>query len=73
DDDAAQDKRLIRKIIMTMELSSLKPDQLRANNNIIARLSLRQPQQDSQRALAEANSATDHKLLNPKRDVPQLL
>ncbi|MGS0948279.1 DEAD/DEAH box helicase, partial [Escherichia coli] len=58
---------------MTMDLSSLKPDQLRAINNIIGRLSLRQPQQDSLRALAVAISASEHKLLNPKRDVPELL
>lgn len=58
---------------MTMDLSSLKPDQLRAINNVIGRLSLRQPQQDSLRALAVAISASEHKLLNPKRDVPELL
>ncbi|EWH10107.1 hypothetical protein DS2_09182, partial [Catenovulum agarivorans DS-2] len=37
------------------------------------RLSLRQPQQDSLRALAVAISASEHKLLNPQRDVPELL
>ncbi len=58
---------------MTMDLSSLKPDQLRAINNVIGRLSLRQPQQDSLRALAVAISASEQKLLNPKRDVPELL
>ncbi|MFS1906227.1 DEAD/DEAH box helicase [Vibrio lentus] len=58
---------------MTMDLSSLKPDQLRAINNVIGRLSLRQPQQDSLRALAMAISASEHKLLNPKRDVMELL
>ncbi|MEF1300883.1 DEAD/DEAH box helicase family protein, partial [Vibrio owensii] len=60
-------------IIMTMDLSSLKPEQLRAINNVIGRLSLRQPQQDSLRALAVAISASEHKLLNPQRDVPELL
>ncbi|HFT1484132.1 TPA: DEAD/DEAH box helicase family protein [Providencia stuartii] len=58
---------------MTMDLSNLKPEQLRAINNVIGRLSLRQPQQDSLRALAVAISASEHKLLNPKRDVPELL
>lgn len=58
---------------MTMDLSSLQPEQLRAINNVIGRLSLRQPQQDSLRALAMAISASEHKLLNPKRDVPELL
>lgn len=58
---------------MTMDLSNLKPEQLRAINNVIGRLSLRQPQQDSLRALAVAISASKHKLLNPKRDVPELL
>ncbi|WP_351125204.1 DEAD/DEAH box helicase family protein, partial [Shewanella sp. T24-MNA-CIBAN-0130] len=36
-------------------------------------LSLRQPQQDSLRALAVAISASEKELLNPKRDLPRLL
>ncbi|HFI9760034.1 DEAD/DEAH box helicase family protein [Vibrio parahaemolyticus] len=58
---------------MTMDLSSLKPEQIRAINNVIGRLSLRQPQQDSLRALAVAISTSENKLLDPKRDVPELL
>ncbi|HBH7907870.1 TPA: DEAD/DEAH box helicase family protein [Vibrio parahaemolyticus] len=56
-----------------MDLSSLKPEQIRAINNVIGRLSLRQPQQDSLRALAVAISTSENKLLDPKRDVPELL
>lgn len=40
---------------------------------ILLAVCLRQPQQDSLRALAVAISASEHKLLNPKRDVPELL
>ena len=52
---------------MTMDLSSLKPDQLRAINNIIGRLSLRQPQQDSLRALAVAILSLIHISSSTKR------
>lgn len=58
---------------MKMDLSSLKPEQLRAINNVIGRLSLRQPQQDSLHALAVAIAVSEHKLLDPKRDLPELL
>lgn len=56
-----------------MNISKLKPEQLRAINNVIGRLSLRQPQQDSLRALATAITASENKLLDPKRDLPDLL
>ncbi|EKN5918711.1 TPA: DEAD/DEAH box helicase [Yersinia enterocolitica] len=56
-----------------MDISKLKPEQLRAINNVIGRLSLRQPQQDSLRALAIAIAASENKLLDPKRDLPVLL
>lgn len=56
-----------------MNISKIKPEQLRAINNLIGRLSLRQPQQDSLRALATAIAASENKLLDPKRDLPDLL
>ena len=58
---------------MIMDLSSLKPEQLRSINDVISRLSLRKPQQDSIRALAVAVAASEHKLLEPSRDLPEVL
>lgn len=57
---------------MTMDLSSLNPTNY-VPLIILLAVCLRQPQQDSLRALAVAISASEHKLLNPKRDVPELL
>ncbi|MBA2058251.1 DEAD/DEAH box helicase family protein [Psychrobacter cryohalolentis] len=58
---------------MTIDISSLKPEQSYAINNVIGRLSLRKPQQDSLHALAVAIAASEHKILDPKRDLPELL
>jgi type III restriction enzyme len=58
---------------MTMDLSSLRPEQLRSINDVIGRLSLRKPQQDSLLALALAIAASEHKLLEPSRDLPEVL
>ena len=58
---------------MTMDLSKLKPEQLRSINDVIGRLSLRQPQQDSLRALAGAIASSEQELLNPKRNLIALL
>lgn len=58
---------------MTMDLSSLRPEQLRSINDVIGRLSLRKPQQDSLRALAVAIASSEHKLLEPRRDLPEVL